>query len=220
MGFGFFSIAIKLRKLPHIYIMLPVGSQWYRRMLRFFCHFHNYWFVAKFGQTLSWLTTFATSKIYLKEQCCYDSSFGLEKENPTLKNKIGLHTAPVYVTFMLSPSFLPLKNTNYWWKMKGKKFQVALCLGQSGIRWTVCSCSCSLLLPLLCLFCLGFPKCQTCSPWSLVTLRDDYGKPDKTQTKHVECWFAVVFAILLHTHYIQGNYHTWSSSSTNYVYLL
>jgi hypothetical protein len=34
--------------------------------------------------------------------------------------------------FMLCPSFLPLKNTNYWWKMKGKKFQVVLDSLESG----------------------------------------------------------------------------------------
>jgi hypothetical protein len=91
--------------------------------------------------------------------------------------------------FTLCPSFLALKNTIYWWKMKGKKFQVALAASvwdslESGELYAptpVVFCSLALSI------CLAFPKCQTCSPWSLVTLRDDYGNLDKTKTKHVEC---------------------------------
>jgi hypothetical protein len=73
--------------------------------------------------------------------------------------------------------------------MKGKKFQVALAASvwdslESGELYAptpVVFCSLALSI------CLAFPKCQTCSPWSLVTLRDDYGNLDKTKTKHVEC---------------------------------
>ncbi len=165
-------------------------------------------------QTFSWITTFATSKIYLKEQCCYDRSFGLEKENPTLKNKIGLHTAPIYVTLCCVLPFYLSKTLTIDEKWKGKKFQVALA-SVFGTVWNQVNRMLFLAPVVFCFLalsiCLGSPKCQTCSPWSLVTLRDDdYGNPDKTKTKHVECWFAIVFTILLHTHYIQGNYHTWN----------